>query len=216
MIVTDALQTNCLNNFRKQSENAIQIRSLLEMLKKRNNKIDFCWILLDSEEAVELNVEADRLAKEGAQLYEVSDKMKNLKMPINQARLQIRTNLSESWRDFLPDLVSNWSRNFSKIKNLDRIANFFTYQFITGHGMFNEYRYRFKMSEDQNCPTCPGVVESPKHVLFDCPDFSALRRDHLYSNQLTSKADLTKLDVPNEAQGFREYCGAVIRMKIDR
>ena len=126
----------------------IKIRALIEELKKSRNVIDFNWIPSQSENRIELNVEADCLAKESAQPEEVSKELRHLKMTFRQVRSLVRNSLHEAWTDFFPDLVNDWSRNFSRIKNLDKIANFYTSQFIKAHGMFNEYRHRFKLSED--------------------------------------------------------------------
>ena len=47
----------------KQTQIVIEIRALIEELKKRRNVIDFSWIPSQSENPVELNVEANWLRR---------------------------------------------------------------------------------------------------------------------------------------------------------
>lgn len=53
-------------------------------------------------------------------------------------------------------------------------VDFFTTQFLSGHGPFRHYLYRFGLS---NCPLCPccNIVEDAHHVFFDCPRFDLNR-----------------------------------------
>lgn len=55
--------------------------------------------------------------------------------------------------------------------------NFYLTQFLSGHGCFRSYLYRFKRDSSPFCPHCIDVVEDPKHVFFICPRFSSERAD---------------------------------------
>ena len=217
LLVTDAMKTiRCLNNPYKQAMIEIQIRTLIGELKLSDNVIDFCWIPAHREEVIELNAMADRLAWEATELEAVSPELEQLKMPFGLAKEMIRHEMEDSWKSFLPGLVSNWTKHFSSVRNLDSIANFYTSQYITGHGMNNEYRHRFKLSDDASCPECADPIESPEHILFFCPAYEPLRQEHLLPFNVQSKDDLTKLSTPKAASGFIKFCQAVTRLKFQR
>ena len=209
LLVTDAMKTiRCLNNPYKQATIEIQIRSLIDQLKQNNITVDFCWVAAHRDQVVELNAAADRLAWEATELEEISPEMRQLKMPFNLAKEITRRDLHDSWRSYLPELVSKWSGHFSSVPKLDQIANFHTSQFISGHGMFNEYRHRFKLAEDPSCPECGAEIESPEHILFQCSAYDQLRQTHLHPNKIATKDDLPKLKTRKAASAFAEFCKA--------
>ena len=103
-----------------------------------------------------------------------------------------------SWSNYLPDWISEWSKNFVMIKNLHGFVNFYTSQFITKHGMFNEYRHRFKLSNTDKCIDCQqdeisttsNQIDTPEHLLFNCFKFADLRTQTLATNGVHLKEDL--------------------------
>ena len=201
-----------LNNSYKQSDVTIEIRRRFDELIQRNNLICFCWV--KSHSGIEINEQADQLAKEATELNEVSTEMNEIKMPLKTAKSIIHKNLKESWDSFLPDLVSDWSKHFTQIKNLHLIANFNTTQFVSAHGMNNEYRSRFKLTEDSSCPFCQASIESPQHILFYCPQYQQLREQYLHSNDIHSEVDLFKLSVKEKADDFKYFCKEVVNFKL--
>ena len=216
LVVTDAMRTiSCLNNLHKQSEIEIRIRTLIEQLRDQGNTVDFCWVPAHGEDEIELNAEADQLAKEATENDEVSAELRHLKMPFSQVKATNRKNLNESWREFLPHLVSAWTANFARVRGLDRIAGFSTSQFISAHRMNNEYKHRFKLSNEADCPNCPSPIESPEHIFFVCPKYDRIRREHLLPNGLETKDDLIKLNNRQAADGFIAFCQEVVRLKIE-
>ena len=84
----------------------------------------------------------------------------------------------------------------------------------SGHGMFNEYRHRFKLAEDPSCPECGAEIESPEHILFQCSAYDQLQQTHLHPNKIATKDDLPKLKTRKAASAFAEFCKAAIRHKI--
>jgi len=50
-------------------------------------------------------------------------------------------------------------------------------QFLTGHGCFRAYLYRFKHEESADCPLCIGIPEDAEHVVFECPRFTEERNN---------------------------------------
>ena len=55
---------------------------------------------------VELAAASDRLAWEAADLEEISAEMRELKMPFSLAKETTRRDPHDSWRSYLPELVS--------------------------------------------------------------------------------------------------------------
>ena len=48
-------------------------------------------------------------------------------------------------------------------------------QFLSGHGGYRAYLYRFGHDESPCCPRCGNVAENAEHVVFECPTFTAHR-----------------------------------------
>lgn len=55
--------------------------------------------------------------------------------------------------------------------------NFQLTQFISGHGGFAKYLHRFALLDSSECPACPGLDETPEHVVFACHRFNQERAD---------------------------------------
>lgn len=45
-------------------------------------------------------------------------------------------------------------------------------QFLTGHGCFRAYLFKYKHEDSPECPVCIGTVETAEHVFFECPRFN--------------------------------------------
>lgn len=56
-------------------------------------------------------------------------------------------------------------------------VNFHLTQFLSGHGCFKKYLYRFRHAGSPFCPECGNVEESPEHVVFECPRFAVERSE---------------------------------------
>ena len=50
-------------------------------------------------------------------------------------------------------------------------VNYHLTQFLSGHGGYRSYLYRFGLDRSPYCPQCPNQVEDPEHVVFKCPRF---------------------------------------------
>ena len=50
-------------------------------------------------------------------------------------------------------------------------------QFLSGHGGYRSYLYRFKLDSSPRCPECPNEDETAEHVVFKCPRFNNIRRE---------------------------------------
>lgn len=49
--------------------------------------------------------------------------------------------------------------------------NFYMTQFLTGHGCFRKYLYKFGHDTSPLCPNCENQEEDANHVVFHCPRF---------------------------------------------
>jgi hypothetical protein len=54
-------------------------------------------------------------------------------------------------------------------------VNFQLTQFLSGHGCFRQYLHRFGHATSPMCPECLKIVETPEHVIFECPRFEEVR-----------------------------------------
>lgn len=53
-------------------------------------------------------------------------------------------------------------------------VNYYLTQFLSGHGCFREYLFRFKRKDDPNCPNC-DMEETAEHVFFHCVRFEEMK-----------------------------------------
>ena len=47
-------------------------------------------------------------------------------------------------------------------------------QAYTGHGKFAQYLHRHKIIDSPNRKFCKNIIDSPKHTLIECTQFSDL------------------------------------------
>nr|XP_014274844.1 uncharacterized protein LOC106679949 [Halyomorpha halys] len=78
---------------------------------------------------------------------------------------------SGRWTHRLVPIIEAW------VNRNQREVDYYITQFITGHGCFRAYQYRFKLDETGECPLCPETEESAEHVFFCCHRFHEERRD---------------------------------------
>lgn len=79
------------------------------------------------------------------------------------------------WTHRLIHSVERWiNRKYGEV-------DFYLSQFLTGHGCFRAYLYKFKQDDSPYCPMCEGKIENVEHVFFDCPRFEEDRSDLLKS-----------------------------------
>ena len=75
------------------------------------------------------------------------------------------------------------ARNKVKVK-FTRLTHTTLYRFITGHAFTGEYTRRFYPPHTPKQVACPcgKTVQTIKHVLMECPLYTAARRKHLTAN----------------------------------
>ena len=56
-------------------------------------------------------------------------------------------------------------------------VDFYMPLFLSGHGCFRSYLYKFKLDNTPECPTCVNNIEDAEHVIFNCSRFEILRKE---------------------------------------
>ncbi len=69
----------------------------------------------------------------------------------------------------IPQLTTWMNRKHGEV-------DYYLTQFLTGHGCFREYLFKYKHDDSPYCPTCTGVVENVEHIFFECPRFGDTRQ----------------------------------------
>lgn len=54
-------------------------------------------------------------------------------------------------------------------------VNYYVTQLFTGHGSFGQYLHRIGKRESSACPDCGEVLDTPEHIMEDCPKWDAER-----------------------------------------
>ena len=81
----------------------------------------------------------------------------------------MRDQNSDVWlKQLIPDPERWLTRNHGDL-------NFFLTQVLTGHGAFNSYLNRFKISTSDVCPHCPSAIDTPEHTIFKCAHYTPQR-----------------------------------------
>lgn len=92
--------------------------------------------------------------------------------------------------------------------------DYYTSQFVTGHGNFGAYFHRFNLRDEASCVNCGYDNDDVAHVLFDCPHFDH-EREKLRLTAPTVTAvwpceleDFTRSEKMYKA--FQMYCTSVM------
>lgn len=123
-------------------------------------------------------VPVDILAREAKYVYELRG------IPGNESAIRnVR-------RDSIVEWQSRWSASrkgrwtYTLIPNIEvwwnrkhGYVNFYLSQFLSGHGCFRSYLYRFGLDTSPFCPSCAESEEDPAHVFFNCARFDSDREN---------------------------------------
>lgn len=133
----------------------------------------------------------DILADEARRIFEakISGELNNdrrkLERSTSLSLWQQRWNSSGKgrWTHKLIPNISSWlNRKQGEI-------NFYMTQFLSGHGCYRKYLYRFKRDDSPICPVCIGVEEDVEHVMFCCPRFDEDRRELFEASDVLISTD---------------------------
>ena len=139
-----------------------EIRNELKTLKEKTNLV-LQWI--PAHCGIPGNEKADELSKTGSKSEQPYHSM-NFK----EAKTIIKSTLETNWKK---------SRNIEKkdeINLLNRAEQVTLFRLRTGHCRLLSHMYRLKISHTDECP-CGTGIQTPEHILQDCPTFSTLRQE---------------------------------------
>lgn len=181
------------------------------------NKVTLTFRWIKAHTGTAGNELADRLANEAAQpnrplYFELLTRsaLKNLANEHHSKRWANRYHTGKE-AGTTKLFVKTPSRSISKNgKRID--VNFWSTQFLTGHGCFKEYLFRFNISIHPWC-NCEGQPEQTStHILQDCAAFSDLR--HQLARELKQPnnfhEDLTCLTNRQNSEAFNTFCKTAI------
>ena len=92
------------------------------------------------------------------------------------------------------------------------LVNYWSAQFLTGHGGFASYLHRRKLTDDPACRFCVNrPAEEPRHILASCEQFDDLREELLEDSAIHDAlcGDQAMLN-RQEARQFAAFCEAVL------
>ncbi|KAF7490419.1 Putative protein in type-1 R1DM retrotransposable element [Sarcoptes scabiei] len=78
--------------------------------------------------------------------------------------------LSQTNENFKSFFVNNFIPNFIH-------TNFYTTQFLTGHGPFGEYFHKLRIIDNPSCTCDNSSMQNPSHLLLNCPHYSSIKRE---------------------------------------
>ena len=94
----------------------------------------------------------------------------------------LRQNTMEQWQKRWDDLQGKaaWTRRLitdvaAWAARTHGEVGYHLSQFLSGHGCFRSYLYRFKRSEAQSCIYCGGDRDTAEHTVFECPRWECHR-----------------------------------------
>lgn len=92
------------------------------------------------------------------------------------------------WTKLLIPDVRPW------IKRTHGEVNYFLTQILSGHGCFEAYFYRFKLTNTPRCYYCDHVDDA-EHTFFGCPQWSdeRLALEHLVGERLTTASIVPRM-----------------------
>lgn len=92
-------------------------------------------------------------------------------MVLNKWQERWASDTKGRWTHRLIPNIKNWvTRNHGE-------TNYYLTQIMTGHGNFNSYLKRFKITDDSTCKDCGSPEDNAEHVLFYCNRWHNRRRN---------------------------------------
>lgn len=191
----------------------------------KNTKISFCKI--KGHSGIKGNEIADDLAKKAAKRSIESSNFDYNFMSLKSVKSYLNNRCWVNWTksvfDFNVDLdrakINEITINFIPKKenlrtfNFMKLSNFYTSQFITGHGPFNNFRKKFGFTEQNVCPDCKISNDGPIHILFECSSHTEIHR-RLISIEIRKPRDLNKVFLKDNIELFKDICKEIYEHRI--
>ena len=153
-------------------KNLAELQRLWEIIRKMeecNIEVDLIWIPGHAD--IELNEEADRLAKIGSRM-ECEERQETVTKSVTDR--WIKEKISERWnRAWKNSETGAWTRELinkvgKKLKfPRDRSTGMSYVRLLVNNTATKENMFRFKLAEDRECE-CGEGIESTQHVLMEC------------------------------------------------
>lgn len=119
-----------------------------------------------------------------------------------QVRWQRDTGKANWTKTLIPDVGSWVSRKHGEV-------NYHLTQVFTGHGCFQEYLHRFKLSLTSSCPYC-GLLDTARHTIFECVKWNVVRE---HTSEIAGE-DITPVNVVRLMLSTKELWLAIEGMVV--
>jgi ribonuclease HI len=112
------------------------------------------------------NEKADSLSREGGKMEQISHQI-----PYREAKTIIHNKYVSQWREKM-----DGDSRVDPVHQLQRYQQTIIFRLRTGHCRLLSHLYRLRISHTNECP-CGTGLQTPGHILQDCPTYSILRHD---------------------------------------
>jgi len=160
-----SLESIC--NYHNYNTLAMEARSLIINLKKRNRKILMFWI--KGHSGLRGNELADQAAKTAANKEE--ENLHYDKLTIRQMKKKLKILLHDNWYKSYNSYNNTWFKKFFPYVSESSPLPYYVPEVlwvVTGHGSFLEYLYRIKRKNTAYCPCGKNDTQTPHHLLWNC------------------------------------------------
>lgn len=235
LILTDSMSAIAAINSLWNENPLIQlIKRLVKALQDRETLIHIKWI--KGHSGIPGNELDDDAARKGANLnLEHFERPFYNFIPVAEMKLFLDRFLWFRWllyahradKPFNRSPLNSWLRtilpfpnDFTVIGGYKKIVNsidYYTTQFLNGHGAFSSYLHKRCIRENDSCLVCGFPGDDPQHILFQCAEtgmlWTNLERIQIYRN---SPHSIFKCLIRNDegSEEFRKICKDLIKQKI--
>jgi ribonuclease HI len=197
-----------------------QILSEAFIANTQRIKLSFSWIR--AHNGSKGNELADKLAKEGAIAHRSIDyeliPMSYIKRTIYNRNIEIwntrwqSSQTGSSTRKYFPTVYDRM------IVKKTFTPSYYLTQFITNHGKFSNYLYRFKLRSDSFCPHCKGIIGEAEHIIYECPVYQEHRErlmEITESNRIDWPCTQRQLISCQLFKAFYDFCNEIFKININ-
>lgn len=180
--------------------------------------ISLKFVKVKAHANIQGNEKADECAKASARLHKAAQYKF---FPLSYARRIIQQNILDEWQsEYASSATGSTTRQiFPTIKRIQAYRqvvslSFPTTQFFTGHGYFKSYLHRFKIIDDPLCPCDRSSIQTPQHLLENCPRYASSR---FQFESLCSLHNVSAVEAPRATHipallfSFSSLCNVIIR-----
>lgn len=156
-----------LRNEKTTNDIARECLGKLETCRENKNRVKFQWVR--AHQGLEGNEKADAAAKKGRLLKKHPDYSK---VPPSFTKITLKRETEQKWNSrYIEECTGKITKkhlpNISTALQKKKYAenSFNATQMLTGHGCFKEYLKRFKIIDDDKCPSDKTSTQDSTHVL---------------------------------------------------